>query len=138
MASTDDMAPNRSTPAAAGPHNGPRRSTARAASTRAASTRASARAREEELSSQVQQLQTDIKSITTTLTRLAEGKVNEAQSVAKREARNLARTGQNAVEDIQDEFGQIERQIKDTIREKPLTAVAGALALGFILAVVTR
>jgi hypothetical protein len=42
------------------------------------------------------------------------------------------------IESAQDEFNAFEKQIKDTIREKPLTAVAGALALGFILAVVTR
>ena len=52
--------------------------------------------------------------------------------------KNLKAQGQSAIEDAQDEFGQIEKQIKDTIREKPLTAVAGAVALGFILAVVSR
>jgi hypothetical protein len=79
-----------------------------------------------------------MKAIAQTLAGLAEDKVGEAQSVARREARNLARSGQQAVEDVQDEFGQLERQIKDTIREKPLTAVAGAIALGYILAVVSR
>jgi gas vesicle protein len=79
-----------------------------------------------------------MKAIAQTLAGLAEDKVGEAQSVAKREARNLARSGQQAVEEVQDEFGQLERQIKDTIREKPLTAVAGAIALGYILAVVSR
>jgi hypothetical protein len=64
--------------------------------------------------------------------------VHDAQAMAKREAKNLARTGQHVVDDVQDEFGQLEKQIKDTIREKPLTAVAGAIALGFILAVVSR
>ena len=46
--------------------------------------------------------------------------------------------GQQAGEEVQDEFGQLEKQIKDTIRDKPLTAVAGAIALGYILAVVSR
>ena len=39
---------------------------------------------------------------------------------------------------IQDEFGHMEKQIKDTLREKPLTAVAGAIAIGFVLALITR
>jgi ElaB/YqjD/DUF883 family membrane-anchored ribosome-binding protein len=126
MASTTDMAPNRSTAKtpARRTANGPRR--------------AAARQREDELSDQVQQLQADLKSIATTLAGLAEDKVNDAQKVAKREVKNLARSGQHAVEDVQDEFGQLEKQIKDTIREKPLTAVAGAIALGFVLAVVSR
>lgn len=135
MASTTDMAPSRSTttPAARGAANGPRRSAARSAASRA-----SARAKEDDLAAQVQQLQDDLKSIAGTLANLAEQKVSEAQSMAKREAKHLAKTGQNAIEDAQDEFSQIERQIKDIIREKPLTAVAGAIALGFVLAVVSR
>jgi ElaB/YqjD/DUF883 family membrane-anchored ribosome-binding protein len=131
MAATTDMAPNRS---------GNGTSTRRAASTtprRAAASRAAA-ARQPDLEAQVQQLQTDIKAIASTLATLAEEKVGEAQSAAKRELRNLKAQGQSAVEDAQDEFGQLEKQIKDTIREKPLTAVAGAVALGFILAVVSR
>jgi ElaB/YqjD/DUF883 family membrane-anchored ribosome-binding protein len=136
MAATPDMAPNR-TPPTAGTRasNGGRRSAAtRAASAAAASTRT----REDELSAQISQLQADMKAIASTLAGLAEEKVADAQSMAKRQASSLARSGQQAVEDVQDEFGQIERQIKDTIREKPLTAVAGAIALGYILAVVSR
>lgn len=133
MAATTDMAPNRSssTPARR-TANGPRRSS------RSSSSRASAAARDDDLGAQVQQLQSDLKTIAATLASMAEDKVGEARSVAKREARHLANAGQQAVEDAQDEFGQLEKQIKDTIREKPLTAVAGAIALGFILAVVSR
>lgn len=131
MAATPDMAPNRSASANPRVPNGSRRNAARSAA-------ASARSREDDLSEQIAQLQADMKAIASTLAGLAEDKVSEAQSVAKREAKNLARSGQQAVEDVQDEFGQLERQIKDTIREKPLTAVAGAIALGYILAVVSR
>lgn len=131
MASTTDMAPNRTAASKAPARraaNGPRRAAARQSQS----------SREDELSAQVHQLQDDLKSIAATLASLAEDKVNDAQKVARREVKNLARTGQSAVEDVQDEFGQLEKQIKDTIREKPLTAVAGAIALGFVLAVVSR
>lgn len=137
MASTTDMAPTRtatSTTPARRAANGPRRAASR---TTTAAARAAA-SREDDLSAQVQQLQDDLKSIASTLASLAEAKVNDAQSVAKREVRNVAKAGQHALEDAQDEFGQLEKQIKDTIREKPLTAVAGAIALGFVLAVVSR
>ena len=126
MATTTDMAPNRSTPA-------PRR--AAASSRRAPASRSN---REPDLEAQIEKLQADLKGIAGTLSSLAESKVEEAQGMAKRELKNLKTQGQNAVEDVQDEFGQLERQLKDTIREKPLTAVAGAIALGFILAVVSR
>ena len=137
MASTTDMAPNRtstSTSPARRAANGPRRSPARSAS--AASRRAAAS--NDDLSAQVEQLQSDLKSIAATLATLAQDKVDEAQSVARREVKHAAKAGQHAIEDVQDEFGQLEKQIKDTIREKPLTAVAGAIALGFVLAVVSR
>lgn len=132
MASTPDMAPNRSTTGT------PRRAAASTPARRASTGRGTARRREPDLEAQVQQLQDDIKSIASTLATMAEQKVGEAQSVAKREMRNLKAQGEQAVEDVQDEFGQLEKQLKDTIREKPLTAVAGAVALGFILAVVSR
>ncbi len=81
----------------------------------------------EDLQAQVAQLQTDLKSITQTLNRLGGAAGNE-----------LKNSGQSAINYAQDEFGALEKQLKDTIREKPLTAVASALAAGFILAVLTR
>ncbi len=62
----------------------------------------------------------------------------ELKATASARADDIAARGQSALGYAQDEFGAFEKQIKDTIREKPLTAVAGAVALGFILAVVTR
>lgn len=125
MATTTDMAPGRTA--------------ARAPRSRSASaSRSSSRRKDDDLEAQVAQLQADLKSIAATLTRIAENKVDEAQSIAKRELSHLKQEGKSAVEDVQDEFGAIEKQLKDTIREKPLTAVAGAVALGFILAVVSR
>ncbi len=81
----------------------------------------------ENLEAQVAQIQSDLKSITTTLNRMGQTAGNELKS-----------SGQSAISYAQDEFGQLEKQLKDTIREKPLTAVASALAAGFILAVLTR
>ena len=132
MATTPDMAPNRTATTT------PRRAAANGTRRAAASRAAAASSREDDLSEQISQLQSDMKAIAQTLAGLAEDKVNEAQSVAKREVKNVAKAGQNAIEEAQDEFGQLERQIKDTIRDKPLTAVAGAIALGYILAVVSR
>ena len=140
MASTPDMAPNRTS----GGNGSSTRTTTtparRAAASRSSASRSAAarRAAEPDLEAQVQQLQDDIKGIAASLAMLAEQKVGQAQSVAKRELRNLKAQGEQAVEDAQDEFGALEKQLKDTIREKPLTAVAGAVALGFILAVVSR
>ena len=131
MADTEDMAPASRTT------NGTsRRSSANGAAP--ARRRARATTQPDDLEAQVAQLQSDIKSITQTLQRMGESKVGEAQSYAKRRAADLRGKGEEMLESAQDEFNALEKQIKDTIREKPLTAVAGAVALGFILAVVTR
>jgi ElaB/YqjD/DUF883 family membrane-anchored ribosome-binding protein len=113
-------------------------SSARTATSAGNRTRRTARAKADDLESQVAQLQNDLKSIAQTLTRMGEGKVDEVRSMAKLRASEIKGKGEELVETAQDEFNAFERQIKDTIREKPLTAVAGALALGFLIAVITR
>lgn len=127
MAATSDMAPTRARKAA-GSGNGSR-TTARANRSHA---------EDEKLEEQIARLQEDLKAIAASIAGLAEDKVSDARGVAKREARQFVRAGQHAVEEVTDEFGHMEKQIKDTIREKPLTAVAGAIALGFLLAVISR
>lgn len=118
MATTPDLAPTR---------------TAKAAGTRARS-----KAREVQLEDQIAQLQADLKGIASTLAKLSGDKVNEVRDIAKSEARHLQRQGQHVVEDVQDQASQLEKQLKDTIREKPLTAVASAIGIGFVLALLSR
>ena len=118
MASTSDLAPNRAKPT-------PR-------------PRASSKSREDQLEDQIAQLQADLKSITATLAKLGTEKVNEARDTAKDEMRHLQRQCQHVIEEAQDQAGAIEQQLKDTIREKPLTAVASAIGIGFILALLSR
>jgi ElaB/YqjD/DUF883 family membrane-anchored ribosome-binding protein len=96
------------------------------------------RAREEDLETQVQHLRDDIKSISNTLTRLGQSTVKDVQKSARQRAQDLADRGQSMIEEAQGEIGSLERQLKDTIRDRPLTAVAGAVALGFLIAVMTR
>jgi ElaB/YqjD/DUF883 family membrane-anchored ribosome-binding protein len=69
---------------------------------------------------------------------MGETKVDEVRGTARLRAAEIRGKGEELIENAQDEFGAFEKQIKDTIREKPLTAVAGALALGFLVAVITR
>jgi ElaB/YqjD/DUF883 family membrane-anchored ribosome-binding protein len=127
MANTSDLAPGRTTP----PGNAGSSAAARAS-------RASAKLRETQLEEQVSQLQDDIKAIAATLARLSNEKVNEVRDLAKGEARHLQRQGQHVVDDVQEQASALEQQLKDTIREKPLTAVASAVGIGFILALLSR
>ena len=101
-------------------------------------TPAPSRDKQPDLEAQIAQLRTDLQTIAGTLATMAEDKVNETQRSARREVKNFVRSGQHMVEEVGDEFGHVERQIKDTIRERPLTAVLGAAALGYLLAVISR
>lgn len=94
--------------------------------------------KEETLEAQVQQLQSDIRSISNTLARMGQTTVRDVQSTARQRAQDLADRGQSMLDTAQGEIGSLERQLKETIRDKPLTAVAGAIAIGFLIAVVTR
>lgn len=124
MAATSDMAPTR-TRKATGSGNGGR-------------TSARSAAEDERLEDQIARLQDDLKAIAASVASIAEEKVSDARGLAKRQSRQFVRAGQHAVEEVTDEFGHMEKQIKDSIREKPLTAVVGAIALGFLLAMISR
>jgi ElaB/YqjD/DUF883 family membrane-anchored ribosome-binding protein len=100
--------------------------------------RAEEQRHEDDLKAQIAQLQADLKGIATSLAALAEDKVAGARHEVKQDVAEIAKAGQKKIDEVQDEFSDLEKQLKDTIREKPLTAVAGAIALGFILAVVSR
>lgn len=129
MADTD-TAPN-------GAANSARRAAANGAGT-ATRARRTTRAKQDDLEAQIGKLQADLRAITQTIGRMGESKVDEVRGMAKSRAADLRGKGEEMIESAQDEFNAVEKQIKDAIREKPLTAVAGAIALGFILAVVTR
>jgi ElaB/YqjD/DUF883 family membrane-anchored ribosome-binding protein len=128
MAETEAVAPERTTTR--------RRTTNGSAASRSATRRV--RQSEDDIEAQVSQLQDDLRAITRTLGRMGESRVDQVRSAAQSQAANLLQRGQDAVSGVQDEFGEMEKQIKDTIRAKPLTAVAGAVALGFLMALITR
>lgn len=106
------------------------------------SKRAAARAANGEtadkLEEQVARLQEDVKTILQTLARMGNDKVAEGQARAKREYSNIVHAGEGVIETVQGEFTELEKQVKDTIRQKPLMAVLGAMGIGFLIAVLTR
>jgi ElaB/YqjD/DUF883 family membrane-anchored ribosome-binding protein len=134
MATTEDMAPTRSESSTS---STPRRTATRSRARSNGASRRRARP-EPDLEDQIEQLQDDVKAIARSLTRLGEDKVKEAQRYAKGEYKNLLHQGQSVMGDVGDEFEAVEKQVKDTIRARPLTAMASAIGIGFLLAVLTR
>jgi ElaB/YqjD/DUF883 family membrane-anchored ribosome-binding protein len=127
MATTSDLAPTR------GRKSGS--NTAGASNAEGMRSRAS---REQNLEEQVARLQEDIKSIAATLARMGGEKVSDARDTAESEYRHLLRQGREVVGEVSSQAGALERQLVETVREKPLTAIAGAIGIGFILALMSR
>ena len=93
---------------------------------------------QENLEDQVAKLQDDIKAIAASLAKLSDQKVGEARSTAQAQYRTLVQSGQHVVDDLTSQVSAYEGQLVDAIREKPLTAVAGAIGIGFLIALLSR
>jgi len=109
-----------------------------AAPVRRAASRAPSSRSQESLEDQVSKLQDDIKAIGASLAKLGDSKVSEARSNAKAQYKSLAKSGQHVIDDLGDQMNAYEGQITDAIRERPLTAVAGAIGVGFLIALLSR
>lgn len=96
------------------------------------------KAAEESLEAQVAQLQADIRSIADTLAKLGESKADGLRAAARSRAEDIAGKGQAALDNAQDEFHAIEKQLSKSIRDRPIAAVAGALAVGYVIALLSR
>jgi ElaB/YqjD/DUF883 family membrane-anchored ribosome-binding protein len=105
---------------------------------RKAASRGRARHAEESLEDQVAKLQDDIRSIGASLAKLSDAKVSEARAGANAKYREAVKSGQHVVDNLNDQVNAYEGQLVDAIRERPLTAVAGAIGIGFIIALLSR
>jgi ElaB/YqjD/DUF883 family membrane-anchored ribosome-binding protein len=108
-----------------------------AATVRQSARRTAARA-EDSLEDQIAHLQEEIKLIGASISKLADQKVTEARRGAKTQYKSLVNTGHHVVDDISDQVSAYEGQLVESIRERPLTAVAGAIGIGFLIALLSR
>ncbi|HVW91392.1 MAG TPA: hypothetical protein VHB74_02165 [Devosia sp.] len=83
---------------------------------------------------QIDKLQEQIKTMSDSMSKLTENKMNQAKATA----RDLVKTGQQMADDLSSQAGAYEGQLEDAIRERPLVAVAGAIGIGFIMASLLR
>jgi len=93
---------------------------------------------EQSLEDQVARLQDDIRTIGASLAKLSDQKISEARGNARVQYSNLVASGQHAVGDLTDQVTAYENQLAGAIREKPLTAVAGAIGVGYLIAMLSR
>jgi ElaB/YqjD/DUF883 family membrane-anchored ribosome-binding protein len=108
------------------------------AARRAPRRRAAAARNEERLEEQIARLQDEIKAIGGTLAKLTDEKLKEARSTARTQYRSAVKSGHNVVDELSEQVSSYEGQLAEAIRERPLTAVAGAMGVGFIIAMLSR
>jgi ElaB/YqjD/DUF883 family membrane-anchored ribosome-binding protein len=111
----------------------PRRSTRRAAAAHATATRT-----EDRLEDQISRLQEEIKAIGNSLARLTDEKLSEARGNARAQYRSAVQSGKSVVDELSEQVNSYESQLAEAIRERPLTAVAGAVGVGFLIALLSR
>jgi len=92
----------------------------------------------EDLETQIERLRDDIKAIGASLARLSERKVAEVKGEAEASMSQLVKTGQHALDEVGNQASALEGDLKRMVRDKPLTAIATAMGIGFILALLSR
>ncbi|MGN6101320.1 MAG: DUF883 family protein [Devosia sp.] len=103
-----------------------------------AAAEARSRVEEQSLQEQITKLQDDIKAIGASLAKLSDAKVSEARATARARYHTLKSSGQQVVDDLGEQVNAYEGQLAEAIRERPLTAVAGAIGIGYLIALLSR
>ena len=93
---------------------------------------------EDRLEDQISRLQEEIKAIGGSLARLTDEKISEARGNAQAQYRSAVKSGKNVVDELSEQVNSYEGQLVEAIRERPLTAVAGAIGVGFLIALLSR
>jgi ElaB/YqjD/DUF883 family membrane-anchored ribosome-binding protein len=105
---------------------------------RRATRRAATAHTEDRLEEQISRLQDEIKAIGSSLAKLTDEKVQEARGTAKAQYRSAVKSGRSVVDELSEQVNSYEGQLVEAIRERPLTAVAGAVGVGFLIALLSR
>jgi ElaB/YqjD/DUF883 family membrane-anchored ribosome-binding protein len=92
----------------------------------------------QDLEADIQQLKDDIAKLAKQLAATGEHSYGAVRRATAEGADQLRVQGEAALDTIRTNAKDIEQQILTTVREKPVTALAIAAGIGFLLAVMTR
>lgn len=92
----------------------------------------------EALQAELAQLREDVARLTEQLGRTGEHGLAAARRAASDGAEHLRAKGEAAVDALKSKSGDMEQQISDTVREKPITSLAIAAGIGFFFALLSR
>lgn len=92
----------------------------------------------EDMEAEIARLRADVTRLAEQLARTGEHSVSAAKRAASEGAEQLRAKGEAAVEALRSNADDIEKQVTDAVREKPLTALAIAAGVGYFLALLSR
>ncbi len=92
----------------------------------------------EDLNADIEQIKADIAKLAKQLQETGQHSYGAARRAANEGVEQLRAQGEAAYENLRASAGDFERQITDTVREKPVTSLAIAAGVGFLFALMTR
>ena len=92
----------------------------------------------EDLEAEIARLREDVTRLAEQLAQTGEHSYSAAMRAASEGAEQLRAKGEAAVGAIRSNASDIEQQLSDAVREKPITALAIAAGIGYLLAVLRR
>ncbi|MFC4626309.1 YqjD family protein [Daeguia caeni] len=92
----------------------------------------------ETLQKQIEQLKQDIAAIAATLGNIGSATVQTASQSARKSYESAYAQGEDVADALKNKALDLETQLTEAVRERPLTALATALGIGYILAKLSR
>jgi len=92
----------------------------------------------DDLTADIEQLKADIAELTEQLKLMRQHSYGAARHAASEGLEQLRAQGEAAYESLRANADDIERQLTDTVREKPITSLAVAAGIGFLFALISR
>jgi ElaB/YqjD/DUF883 family membrane-anchored ribosome-binding protein len=91
-----------------------------------------------DLEADIRQLRADIAKLTEQLATTGEHSYSTARRAAKEGVEQLRAQGEAAMEGLRSNARDVEEQVLATVREKPITSLAVAAGIGYLLALLSR
>ena len=91
-----------------------------------------------DLEADIRQLREDINKLTEQLARTGQHSYGAARRAASEGVEQLRAQGEAAMEGLKSNARDIEDQLTTSVREKPITALAIAMGVGYFLALLSR
>ena len=97
-----------------------------------------AKATPEDLEAEIARLREDVARLAEQLGRTGEHSIAAAKRAASEGAEQLRARSEAAVETLKANASDLEQQISDAVRQKPVTSLAIAAGIGYFLALLSR